>query len=111
MKERRSNMGSFDEQLEKYAELAVKTGVNIQKDQTLIVNAPIAVADFVRKIAKKAYENGAKHVHVEWNDDDLTLTKFQLAPNEAFKEFPMWKAKGLEEMAENGASVLSIHAT
>ncbi|MFC3885820.1 aminopeptidase [Bacillus songklensis] len=104
-------MGNFEGNLEKYADLAVRVGVNIQKGQTLVINAPLAAAEFVRKAAKKAYEAGAKNVHVEWNDDELTRTKYELAPDEAFNEFPLWKAKGYEEMAENGAAFLSITAS
>ncbi|MDQ0257426.1 aminopeptidase [Evansella vedderi] len=104
-------MKQFEQKLEKYAELAVKIGVNIQKDQTLVVNAPISSADFVRLVAKKAYDAGAKNVHVEWNDDELTRLKYDMAPFEAFKEAPVWKAKGYEEMAENGAAFMTIKST
>ncbi|WP_273831672.1 aminopeptidase [Guptibacillus sedimenti] len=101
-------MDTFHENLQKYADLAVKVGVNIQKGQTLVVNAPLTSAEFVRNIAESAYEAGAKNVHVEWNDEILTRIKYDKAPDEAFKEFPTWKAKGFEELAENGAAFLSI---
>lgn len=101
-------MSTFEQKLEKYAELGVKIGVNIQPGQTLVVNAPISTVDFVRLVAKKAYEAGAKNVHVEWNDEELTKIKFEKAPDEAFKEYPMWRAKGFEEMAEEGAAFLTI---
>ena len=55
-------MEQFERNIEKYAELAVKVGVNIQKGQVLNINADISSADFVREIAKKAYEAGAKSV-------------------------------------------------
>lgn len=103
-------MTQFQEKVEKYAELAVRVGVNVQPGQTLIVNAPLEAAPFVRLVAKKAYAAGAKNVHVEWNDDELTRTKYEDAPDEAFTEYPMWKAKGFEEMVENGAGVLSVYA-
>ncbi|WP_096185948.1 aminopeptidase [Evansella halocellulosilytica] len=104
-------MGQFEQKLEKYAELAVKIGVNVQKGQTLVVSAPISSADLVRKIAKKAYEAGAKNVHIEWSDDELTRMKFDMAPFEAFKDYPLWKAKGFEEMAENGAAFMTVKST
>lgn len=104
-------MGLFEQNLEKYADLAVRVGINIQKGQTLVINAPTNNMEFVRLVAKKAYEAGAKNVHVEWNDEQLTLLKYTLAPDEAFTEFPLWKAKGYEEMAENGAAFMSIVAT
>ncbi|WP_026672152.1 aminopeptidase [Alkalihalobacterium bogoriense] len=103
-------MSNLQTNLEKYAELTVKVGINIQKNQTLVVNAPLNSIDFVRLVAKKAYEAGAKNVHVEWNDEELTLLKYKMAPDEAFHEFPEWKAKGYEKMAEDGAGFLSIVA-
>ncbi len=96
--------------LEKYAALAVEVGVNVQPGQTLVVTAPLQAAPFVRKVVKRAYEIGAKHVHVEWNDDEVIRTKYELAPSEAFLEYPMWRAKGWEEMAADNAAFLSIIA-
>ncbi|NLP45906.1 MAG: aminopeptidase [Epulopiscium sp.] len=104
-------MNQFQQNLEKYAELAIKIGVNIQKNQELLIMAPIETADFVRKVVKKAYESGAKNVHVEWSDEEITRTKFLLAPEESFKNYPIWKAKGYIEMAKRGCGVLSISAS
>ncbi|SCY38653.1 aminopeptidase [Alkaliphilus peptidifermentans] len=104
-------MESFEVKLEKYADLALKVGINLQKNQTLVINAPIDSAVFVRQVAKKAYFYGAKNVHIEWHDEETTLIKYQHAPDEAFKEYPLWKAKGFEEMAADGAAFLSISAT
>ncbi|HZG69893.1 MAG TPA: aminopeptidase [Chondromyces sp.] len=101
-------MATFQEKLEKYAELAVKVGVNIQPDQTLVVNAGLEAAELVRLIVKKAYESGAKHVNVEWSDDVVSRLKYELAPDEAFHEYPKWRAKSMEELAENGAAFMSI---
>lgn len=104
-------MNTFNDTLQKYAELSVKIGVNIQPGQTLVINSPIECADFTRLVAKKAYEAGAKDVHVEWSDEELTLIKFMDAPEEAFKEFPKWRADGYEDMAKNGAAFLSISSS
>ncbi|PFN79467.1 aminopeptidase [Bacillus sp. AFS076308] len=101
-------MSDFKKNLEKYAELAVKVGVNIQKGQTLVVNATLEAAEFVRLIVKKAYETGALNVIVNWNDDIVTRTKYDLAPDEAFLEYPVWRAKEMEDLADNGAAFMSI---
>ncbi|KYD07527.1 aminopeptidase [Saccharococcus caldoxylosilyticus] len=103
-------MSNREQNLEKYAALAVQVGVNVQKGQTLFVNAPLEAAPLVRQIAKKAYEVGAKHVYVEWYDEDLTYIKFKYAPDEAFLEYPMWRAKGMEQLVEEGAAFLSIYS-
>ncbi|MCZ8514439.1 aminopeptidase [Paenibacillus filicis] len=104
-------MDTFQEKLERYAALAVQVGVNIQPGQTLVVTAPLSSAPFVRLVTKKAYEAGAKNVHVEWSDDEITRIKYELAPDEAFKEYPLWRARAWEEMAEGNAAFLSVMAS
>ena len=101
---------SFEQTLEKYAALAVNVGVNIQPGQTLSIGAPIEAAPFVRLVTKKAYESGAKHVYVDFVDEQLSRLKFDLAPEEAFAEFPAWKARAREELAKEGAAFMSIYA-
>jgi len=102
---------NFQVNLNKYAELVIKVAINLQKDQALVITCPIVSAEFVRLVAKKAYEAGAKNVHVEWVDEEMTLIKYLNAPEESFKHYPIWKAKGFEEMAADGAAFLSISAT
>lgn len=103
-------MNSFQGNLDKYASLAIQLGVNVQPGQTLVVFAPLISVDFVRRLVKQAYRVGAKHVHVEWFDDEITRLKYELAPYEALLEYPMWRAKGYEELAENDAAFLYVVA-
>ncbi|MEC0372220.1 aminopeptidase [Paenibacillus chibensis] len=98
------------QQLEKYAELAVKVGVNVTPGQTVVVMAPIAAADLVRLITLKAYEVGAHHVYVEYNDEQLTKIKYLNAPEESFSEYPQWRAAAMEQYAENGAAFIQIYS-
>jgi aminopeptidase len=104
-------MSEFQQKLEKYAKLAVEVGVNIQKDQTLVVNATLDGQEFVRLVVKKAYEAGAKDVFVNWSDDVVSRLKYDLAPDEAFLEYPEWRAKETTALAENGAAFMSILAS
>lgn len=97
------------EQLIKYAKLAVQVGVNLQPGQMLVVTAPLEAAEYVRLVVKEAYEAGAKYVHVDWHDDQITRYRYELAPADSFKEYPiMWRAKGWEQMAEDNAAFLSV---
>lgn len=101
-------MNQFEEKLERYAELAVKVGVNIQQGQSLYIASSIEVAPFTRMVVKKAYEQGAKLVFVDWSDDEIGRIKYELAPDEAFTEYPSWKIEEREQLAEQGAAFLSI---
>ncbi len=96
---------------EKYAELALRTGVNLQENQALMINAPIEGADFTKTVARKAYKMGAKNVHINWVDDELTLLKYENAPDEVIADFPEWRVKLHDTYAEDGAAVLSIRST
>jgi aminopeptidase len=101
-------MSDFQMNLEKYAELAVKVGVNVQKGQTLVVYATLDAAELVRLVVKKAYETGAHDVIVNWNDDAVSRAKYELAADEVFTQYPVWQAKEREELVDKGAAFMSI---
>jgi leucyl aminopeptidase (aminopeptidase T) len=68
----------FEQNLEKYAEVAVKVGLNLQPGQRLLIGTPmmdgltpIEAAPLVRLIAARAYRVGARLVDVMWGDDQL----------------------------------------
>ena len=58
--------------LEKYAELIIKQGVNLQKGQDLFIEASIDSYQLVRLLTKKAYEVGAKDVIVNYRYEEVT---------------------------------------
>jgi len=101
-------MSDLNTSLHKYAELAVKVGVNVQEGQTLIVHAPVDAADFTRLIAEKAYEAGARLVKIMWNDEAITRLQFEKAADDVFTEAPKWYAGELTELVENGAAILHV---
>jgi aminopeptidase len=101
-------MTNFNEKLTNYAELAVKVGVNIQPGQNLYIATTIDNPEFVRLLVKTAYEVGAKNVYVDWSDDVITRTRFELAPSEVFSEFPEWKVQERMQLADGGAAFMSI---
>ncbi|AGK97232.1 aminopeptidase [Clostridium pasteurianum] len=95
----------------KYASLIVKEGINIQKDQILVINSPIECAEFTREISEIAYREGARDVEVSWNDELLAKIKYLNAPEEIFEEFPNWRKELYVSYAEKGAAFLSISAS
>ncbi|WP_291634314.1 aminopeptidase [Clostridium sp.] len=97
--------------LEKYALLLVKTGINIQKNQTLVVNSPIECASFTRIISKIAYIEGAREVVVNWRDELSSKIKFMNAKDEVFLEYPDWQRDFYLSNARKGAAFLSISAS
>ncbi|GAB6931205.1 aminopeptidase [Paenibacillus sp. JCM 10914] len=101
-------MDNFEKNLEKYAELVVKVGVNIQPGQVLLVNAPIETVALTRHIVAKAYDAGAKYVQVDWEDEAVTRIRYEKAPDDSFGYYPQWQADTMQQLAEGGGAILRI---
>ncbi|GIP53678.1 MULTISPECIES: aminopeptidase [Paenibacillus] len=101
-------MSDFQEKLQKYAELAVKVGANVQPGQNLIVVATVDSVELVRLIVKQAYEAGARFVKVNWSDDTVTRLRYEHAADESFLDDPKWYAGEMLEYVEGGAAVLHV---
>ena len=97
--------------LKKYAKLAVNTGVNIQKDNILVITSPIETAEFARLIAEEAYKAGAKDVVVHYGDQQLTKIKLENSSLETIADYPAWMAEGYNYYARQGACFISIAAS
>lgn len=97
--------------LEKYAHLIVKTGLNLQNKQTLVITSPIECAPFTRLVAQKAYQEGARDVVIQWKDELLSKIRFLHAPEEIFEEFPEWQKEFYLTYVHQGAAFLSIAAS
>ncbi|RLQ84719.1 aminopeptidase [Planomicrobium sp. Y74] len=100
----------FQKKMEQYAELTVYVGLNVQKDQHVLINTTTDTIEFTRLVVKKAYEAGAKNVHVNYSDPVQTRTHYELAPDEAFTEYPEWSVVQRDEIIEKGGSFLWIDA-
>ena len=102
----------FEQNLDKYADVIVKVGLNIQPGQRLLIGfgTPLELVPLIRLIVTKAYQAGARFVDVMWDDDQLKLIRFQHAPQDSFEEFPVWRAEGAIEIAKAGDAVLLVSA-
>jgi aminopeptidase len=100
----------FQKKLVQYAELTVQIGLNVQKNQLVVINTTTDTIEFTRLVVRKAYEAGAKRVHVNYSDPVQTRTHFELAPDAAFKEFPSWTVVQRDEIIDSGGSFLWIDA-
>ncbi|HHV59004.1 MAG TPA: aminopeptidase [Clostridiaceae bacterium] len=96
--------------IEKYAKLAIKTGINIQKGQTLVIRTPIECAEFARKLAEIAYDEGARDVVISWRDEQFSRLRYLKAPFEVFEEFPDWQKEFYTSHSLKGAAFLSVSA-
>ncbi len=93
---------------DKLAALAVRKGVNVQKGQPLVIRASVRDAAFVRKLARCAYEAGAKWVSVEWRDTELAKMDYRYQSVETLSEVPQWQYDKLKYQHEDSACYLSV---
>jgi aminopeptidase len=100
-----------DQMLEKYARLIVKTGINLQKNQILVINSPIECAPVTRIVAEIAFREGAKDVVVFWKDELFSKIRYLHAPEQIFDQFPEWQKEFYTSYVRQGAAFLSISAS
>jgi aminopeptidase len=108
---------NFQASLEKYANLIINVGLNLQPGQRLLITdplfnqgVPITVAPLVEQLVIAAYRAGARLVDVIWADENLHKRRFELAPRDSFEEFPTWQVRALLDYAERGDALLSVLA-
>ncbi|GIO22719.1 aminopeptidase [Oceanobacillus sp. J11TS1] len=99
---------NFDQLLEKYAELIVSTGVNVQKGHSVVLTIDVDQAPLARKITKAAYEKGAKRVIVKWGDDKVSRLGFEYQSAETLTDIPDYRIEEMNYIIEQGASRINV---
>ena len=80
----------MDERLDRYAELVVRVGANVQPGQELFLHTAVEHHDLARALARQAYRAGAAYVHVLYNDAHARRAMIELGPDEALTYTPGW---------------------
>ncbi|MCL2806748.1 MAG: aminopeptidase [Coriobacteriia bacterium] len=101
-------MSKVTQDLEKYAELIISSGCNLQPGQELLLSASTDSCEFARMVTAEAYKQGARRVTVRFADEKISRLHFEHCALEVFKDFPEWQALLSNSMAEKGAAFLSI---
>ncbi|MGC4392018.1 MULTISPECIES: aminopeptidase [unclassified Agrobacterium] len=94
--------------LEKLAEVAVKVGLQLQKDQDLVITAPLAALPLVRFLTKHAYLAGGGLVTTFYSDEETTLSRYRHASDSNFDRASGWLYEGMAKAYANGAARLAI---
>ena len=63
--------------MRKYAQLAVRRGVNVKKGQGCVISAQVEQFEFAQMVAEEAYRAGAKWVEMRWRDQVLDKLKYR----------------------------------
>ncbi|MGV6871068.1 aminopeptidase [Pseudochelatococcus sp. B33] len=94
--------------LDRLAEVAVKVGLQLQPGQDLLVTAPVAALPLVRRVAAHAYGAGAGLVTPFFSDEELTLSRYRLAPDSSFDRAAGWLYEGMAKAFSQNTARLAI---
>lgn len=94
--------------INKYAALAIRKGVNLQKGQTLMINTSIYAVDMTRACVKEAYAAGAKEVVVFYNDEKISREHYLHQDVETLCTIHQWKLDCRLDYFREGAAILHI---
>ena len=73
---------THEERLQRYAELAVRVGANVQPGQPVGIWAMVEHAETARAVAREAYRAGAGHVAVHYADRHVRRAAIEFGPEE-----------------------------
>jgi aminopeptidase len=95
------------ERIERYAELIVRVGANIQPGQTVFVDALVEHAPLARAVAEAAYGAKARLVDVNYRDNHVRRAFIRHVSDEDLTGTTPWLLARLEAAVEGGA-IISI---
>ncbi|MCD7061132.1 aminopeptidase [Pelagibacterium xiamenense] len=103
-----SNATISEEKLDKLAQVAIHTGLGLEKGQDLLITAPMTAAPLVRKITEHAYKAGAGVVTTIYSDEEATLARYRHANDESFDKAPDWLYEGMAKAFDNNTARLAV---
>jgi aminopeptidase len=89
-----------EELLDRYAELVVGFGANVQPDQVVAVEAACEAAPLVHRIVRKAYERGARFVDVLYFDPAVKRIRIEAAPEDSLEWVPPWLGRRMLDLGD-----------
>ena len=94
--------------LDRYARVLVEVGVNLQKDQYLVVQATTETLPLARAVTKAAFAKGAKDVCVLIEDMEIKHEHAKHASTEICREVPQWKKDQLDYYLSKGGAQIGL---
>jgi aminopeptidase len=94
-------MNGNRERLERYAELAVRIGANVQPGQEVFVFPLVEHVELGRALVRQAYKAGASYVHTIYRDEHVRHALIGLGPDAALTYSPEWEKQLMKAMEGN----------
>ena len=99
----------MNKNFEKYANLLIKKCLNIKENQPLLITAPIECIDFVRIIARTAYNLGVNDIYFDFTDEILKHDALKYLNKDDLKNNRLFNKKIYDEYTKRGAAFLMLY--
>ncbi len=99
---------TFEEKLDRLAEVAVKVGLGLREGQEMLLTAPMEALPLVRRITEHAYKAGALLVTTFYGDDPSVLARYNYAGDPSFDYAPEWLQSAIATAFRSGAARMAI---
>ena len=83
-------------ELRSYARLIARMGINVQKDQEVIINAELDQPEFVAMVVEECYRAGAGRVRVEWGYEPLTKLHYRHCKQKVLDKVEDWEIEKIK---------------
>ena len=97
-----------DATLERFADLAVGFGANVQPDQIVAIGCEPGKEYLVRAIAASAYRHGAKFVDVGWFDPHIKRARVEHGRPETLDFVPPWYGERVLALGDQRAARVAL---
>lgn len=96
------------ERLERYADLAVRVGANVQPGQEVAILCHVEHVDVTRAVARAAYRAGASRVTPLYADRHVRKAAIELGPEEMLGVSPQWQLDMVRSWRESKPAIVNL---
>jgi len=97
-----------NDRLDRYAELVVRVGANVQPGQWVDLLAAVEHAPVVRAVARASYRAGASYVDVRYTDMHVRRALIEHAGDDVISWTPPWLLERERSIGEDRAAVIAL---
>ncbi|GIE77535.1 aminopeptidase [Actinoplanes philippinensis] len=97
------------DRIERFADVVVRAGVNIQPGQGVILRTDTAHLEIARAVVAAAYAAGAAWVEPIWSDGPMRRSAVDHASLESLSASRGWALQRIREWAEQGVASIALH--
>lgn len=101
---------NFEQTLDNYAQVLLRAGLQLMAGEGLVINLSEDGLPLARRVARLAYQLGAKDVQLNFSDDEMTLAFYEEARDEAIGRYPNYLASHLRDLYDDDYQHLIIRA-